>query len=105
MRKIMPNENKSDSELTPPCYGLPLIESDEASLDGRFEPSVMPKPTRHPPGSQEKIEELARRVDENLALFHPEDISYEDAIRDWSMAKMSDRLRASRDESTEDSDD
>lgn len=82
-------------------YGLPLIENDESSLDGQFDPAVMPKPTRHPPGSQEKIEELARRVQENLVLFHHEDISYEDAVRDWSMARMSDRLKLAREGSTE----
>ena len=72
-------------------HGLPYVGNDEAALEGQFEPEIMPQPTNFAPGSEGKKRELRRRVELGQAIWHPDDMAYETAIRDASMAFMRQR--------------
>ena len=41
--------------------------------ESRFRPKLPAKPTKHRPGSAEKVEVLRRRVEAGESLWHPDD--------------------------------
>ena len=55
---------------------LAIYKSDEG-----FSPPLPSKPILHPPGSPEKVEELARRVERGQHLWHEGDAVSEDVVK------------------------
>ena len=59
------------------CYLRDRAKRDHArtipTKNGPILPKRMPEPTQHPPGSPEKVAELARRYQAGEFLYHPYD--------------------------------
>lgn len=68
------------------CYGEPSTRRE--ALDRwrcqQVDRRPLPEPTKAPPGSRAKVDELARRRAAGLQLFHPDDATAADCIpADW----------------------
>ena len=67
--------------------------------DDGFQTRGLPEPTQAPPGSTEKINILAARLDAGYELHHPEDIQATEGKRKLRMAvQMFSQRRQGRDE-------